>query len=395
MRWRAIVRLPGILVLLAAAACSGGGPSGPPAGAIAVNGTGNGGVPLGAVFNVPATFSDTSNQSPWSYSISWGDGNNASGSTSTQGALPATHEYTADGSFRVSVTVTNPRGASGTTSFTLTTTDPVIVAAGDIGDCGRTTDDATGRALDTIPGIVMPLGDNAYLDGTLDQYTNCYGPTWGRHKARTRPVAGNHDYNTTGAPGYFGYFGAAAGDPSKGYYSFTVGVWFVIVLNTGPDKPVNYEAGSPQEQWLRNELATHSQQCVLAVWHHPRFSTTEGRPAIRPEVTALWNALYEYGADLVLNGHDHGYQRFAPLQPDGTADAAFGIRQIVAGTGGGEGLYAFAPVPPGLNLEIRNNDTFGVLKVTLRSGGYDWRFIRAAGGTFTDSGSGICHGRPL
>ena len=288
----------------------------------------------------------------------------------------------------------DPSGTSGT-SGPEPAVDAVIVAAGDIADCSRTADDATGSSLDTIPGIVMALGDNAYPDGTPADYANCYAPTWGRHKPRTRPVAGNHDYHTPGAAGYFGFFGASAGEPAKGYYSFTAGSWLVIVLNTGTDKPVNYEAGSAQELWLRNELGTRSQQCVLAVWHHPRFSTTVDRPAIRPAVTALWNALYENGADLVVNGHDHSYQRFAPQKPDGTADVEFGIRQIVVGTGGGEGLYDFAPVPPGSNLEVRNNDTWGVLKLTLKPGGYDWTFIRSAGGAFTDSGSGTCHGRPL
>jgi hypothetical protein len=154
------------------------------------------------------------------------------------------------------------------------------------------------------------------------------------------------------------------------------------------------EAGSVQEQWLRNQLATHSQQCVLAILHHPRFSTTQDRAPITPHLAALWNALYEYGADLVLNGHDHSYQRFAPQRPDGTADAAYGIRQLTVGTGGGEGLYGFAPIPPGSNLEVRNNTTWGVMKLTLKSGGYDWRFTPVAGAAYTDSGSGTCHGRP-
>jgi hypothetical protein len=293
------------------------------------------------------------------------------------------------------VTVTNQQGESGDGSVTVSATAPVLIAAGDISDCTRLGDDSTAMLLDTLEGVVMPLGDNAYENGTLDEYNNCYAPTWGRQKARTRPVAGNHDYNTPGAPGYFGYFGSAAGDPSKGYYDFTLGSWFIIVLNTGTDVPDNYKAGSPQEQWLRAELASHSEQCVLAVFHHPRFSTILARDSITYYTTAIWNALYEDGADLVLNGHDHAYQRFAPQQPDGTRDDAFGIRQIVAGTGGGETLYDFAvPSPAGSNIEVRNNATHGVLKVTLRAGGYDWKFVPASGASFTDSGSGNCHGRP-
>lgn len=395
MNTRLSFRIGGSLLLLVAAACGPSAPGGnPDNNRVSVIAAPMDSVPLATTFTVPVTFSDTSNQSPWSYSVSWGDGTSSNGSTNTQGAIPATHAYTDDGSFRIGVTVRNQRGDTGSTSTTLTTTDPIILAAGDIGDCTRTSDDATGQTLDGLPGIVMPLGDNAYLNGTIDEYNNCYAPNWGRQKARTKPVAGNHDYNTPGAPGYFGYFGAAAGDPAKGYYSFTAGDWFVLVINTGTDKPVNYEAGSAQEQWIRSELAAHNQQCTLAVWHHPRFSTTLGRDPIRPEVTAIWNALYQYGVDLVLNGHDHSYQRFAPQKPDGTLDNAFGIRQIVVGTGGGEGLYEFAPIPPGSNLEVRNNDTWGVLKVTLKATGYNWQFIRSAGGSFTDSGSGTCHGRP-
>jgi acid phosphatase type 7 len=393
MRSRTSSSIGGVLLLLAAANC---GPSGPgDGGTLKVTPGTTTSVPRAAMIIAPVTFNDTTNQGPWDYSVSWGDGASSNGSTDTRGTLPATHAYTAEGSFRIDVSVTNARGARGTGTVTVTTTDPVILAAGDIGDCTRTTDDATGQTLDTIQGIVMPLGDNAYLDGTVEQYNNCYAPNWGRHKWRTRPVAGNHEYHTPGAPGYFGFFGAAAGDPTKGYYSFEAGDWFVLVLNTGTERPVNYEAGSPQEQWLRAELASHNQQCTLAVLHHPRFSTTQDRDPIRSEVGPLWNALYEYGVDLVLNGHDHSYQRFGPQKPDGTLDNTFGIRQLVAGTGGGQGLYAFAPIPTGSNLEVRNNDTWGVLKVTLKANGYDWRFIRSAGGTFTDAGTGTCHGRPM
>lgn len=400
MKSRAIARLRGMLLLLgAAAACSGGvePPGGGPPGAPIVTVGSGGMLPAGTTYELSATFTDTSsNAAPWNYDIDWGDGNRSTGTKSTITPIEATHTYMTEGHHTVRVSVTNSHDRTGSTSMTVAATAPVIIAAGDIGDCTRTRDDATGDLLDDIPGIVMPLGDLAYLNGTLDEFTNCYAPNWGRQKHRTRPVPGNHDYNTPGAAGYFGYFGAAAGDPAKGYYDFVVGDWLVIVLNTGTDKPVDYEAGSQQEQWLRAELASHSQHCVVALWHHPRFSTTNGRDLIRPEVTAVWQALYEYGVDLVLNGHDHNYQRWAPQQPDGTADAAFGIRQITVGTGGGEGLYNFGPIPAGANLEVRNNDTVGVLKVTLRDGGYDWQFVPApaAGGSFTDSGSGTCHGRP-
>jgi hypothetical protein len=356
-----------------------------------------GSLPVGTTYGLSVTFTDTSsNAAPWTYDIDWGDGNHATGTKSAITPIEAAHAYGTQGSYTVTVAVTNNRNATGRASASVSATAPVIVTAGDIGDCNRTSDNATGALLDNIAGIVMPLGDIAYLNGTPDEFTNCYDPAWGRHKSRTRPVPGNHDYYTGGAAGYFGYFGAAAGDPTKGYYDFVLGDWLVIVLNTGTEKPADYEAGSQQEQWLRAELASHTQQCVVAVWHHPRFSTTNGRSLIRPEVTALWQALYEYGADLILNGHDHNYQRWAPQKPDGTADPAFGMRQITVGTGGGESLYNFGPIPAGANLDMRNNDTFGVLKLTLKRGAYDWQFVpaAAAGGSFTDAGSGTCHGRP-
>ena len=403
MTTRAMVRLSGFVLLVGAVACgSGTGPTPPPPpppppGAPVVTPGPGGSVPVGSTFDLSATFTDTATDaSPWSYDVAWGDGNSSSGSKSTIAPITASHSYATEGNYHVAVSVTNKRGATGSGSVSVDATAPVILAAGDIGDCQRNGDDLTGALLDTLVGIVAPLGDNAYLNGTDSEYVNCYAPNWGRQKSRTRPVAGNHDYNTPNATGYFDYFGSVAGDPSKGYYDYALGSWLVIVLNTGTDVPDNYKAGSPQEQWLRAELASHSQQCVLAMFHHPRFSTIKDRSPITYYTEAIWNALYEYGADLVLNGHDHAYQRFAPQRPDGTRDAAFGIRQIAVGTGGGEGFYSFSDtLPTGSNLEVRDNHTLGVLKVTLHAGSYDWRFIPTGGGTFTDSGSGTCHGRPM
>jgi hypothetical protein len=402
MKSRAIARLRGFLFVLAVAACGGGdggggtGPTTKPAVAAGSNSS----LPVGMSYSLSATFTDTTNSGPWSYAIAWGDGQSASGTKASVSPITANHMYDSEGSYTVTVSVTNQQGETGDGSVTVSATAPVILTAGDIGDCLRHGDDSTAMLLDTLAGVVIPLGDNAYDSGTVDEYTNCYGPTWGRQKARTRPVAGNHDYahaadGSVSAAGYFAYFGSAAGDPSKGYYDFTLGSWLVIVINTGSDKPTYYEAGSPQEQWLRSELASHSQECVLAVFHHPRFSTIAARDSITFYTEAIWNALYQYGADLVLNGHDHAYQRFAAQKPDGTRDDAFGIRQITVGTGGGETLYAFrTPAPVGSNMEVRNNTTHGILHLTLRSGGYDWKFVPASGATFTDSGSGTCHGRP-
>lgn len=354
-------------------------------------------VPAGAAIEIAPAFTDGSD-GPWSYAINWGDGSTQNGTRNSAGAISATHTYASEGTYQVLVTVTDRFGAAGRDSLTLTSTAPVILAAGDIGDCGPTRwyDDSTGALLSRMPGIVAPLGDNAYDNGTPAEFANCYDPAWGSVKGRTRPVAGNHDYYNPGskknADGYYGYFGAAAGDPEKGYYSYTLGSWLVVVLNTGTESSTFIAAGSPQEQWLRAELASHTQQCTLVMFHHPRFTSTLDRPWIRPEVEALWDAMYEYGVDLVLNGHDHSYQRFAPQNPDGVADAAFGIRQITVGTGGGEGLYQHGPTVA--NLQVRDNTSYGVLKVTLRANGYDWQFLPITGHTFTDSGSGTCHGRP-
>jgi PKD repeat protein len=360
----------------------------------AVNAGSNSSVPVGATYSLSATFTDGAD-GPWSYTIQWGDGStNQTGSRTTPGTITATHNYASESNYKVRVSVTDKFGAKGGDSLALAATAPVLLAAGDIGDCTRSGDEATAALLDTLAGIVVPLGDNAYETGTPTEFATCYDPNWGRQKGRTRPVAGNHDYYTTDAAGYFGYFGASAGDPAKGYYSYTLGSWFVIVLNTGTEKASYIAAGSAQEQWLRAELASHPQQCVLAMFHHPAFSTIGGRDTIayRPETKPLWDALYQYGADLILNGHDHAYQRFGPMTPDGTADAAYGIRQITIGTGGGEGLYGFGAITH--NVEVRDNQTLGVLKLTLRSGSYDWRFVPVAGKTFTDSGTGTCHGRP-
>ena len=396
------LRLIALLALGAVPACKSPTPPPPPPGAPVVDAGQNGSVQVGSTFGLSATFTDTmSGAAPWNYDVNWGDGTTASGTKSSVSPITGTHAYAAEGDYHVTVSVTNSLNVTGTDGLTVDATAPVIIAAGDIGDCTRTSDEATGALLDTIPGTVMPLGDNAYVSGTPTEYANCYDPAWGRVKNRTRPVPGNHDYYNPGpsknADGYFGYFGAAAGPDKKGYYDFTLGTWFIIVLNTGTENGDSIKAGSAQEQWLRAELASHSQQCTLALWHHPQFTTVTGRPFIRPETTPLFQALYDGGVDLLLNGHDHTYQRFAPMRADGTADAAFGVRQITVGTGGGEGLYGFGPTTPNLEVRAGNGEdpTFGVLKLTLHESSYDWKFIPAPGlGSFTDSGTGNCHGRP-
>ena len=261
----------------------------------------------------------------------------------------------------------------------------VLLAAGDIADCGSSGDEATAALLDTLDGTIITLGDNVYPSGTADQFAQCYEPSWGRHKARTRPAPGNHDYATPGAAGYYGYFGESAGDPSAGYYSYGLGAWHVVALNSNCREVGGCEAGSPQEQWLRADLAAHPAACTLAYWHHPRFSS--GRHGSTAQMAAIWQTLYDAGADVVLSGHDHLYERFAPQDPSGAADPARGIRQFTVGTGG-ESFYNFRRVLP--TSEVRHTGTPGVLKLTLYPASYDWEFVPVAGATFTDAGSDAC-----
>jgi len=261
------------------------------------------------------------------------------------------------------------------------------VGAGDIVACERGVGgrgaEATAKLLDRIPGAVFTAGDNAYQSGSLAEFTRCYDPTWGRHKRRTHPVPGNHEYETPGAAGYFGYFGAAAGDSGKGYYSYTLGAWHIVALNSN----IDMRPGSAQLRWLRADLTAHPTRCALAYWHHPRFSsgTTHGSAK---ETAPLWRALYEAGVDVVIAGHEHNYERFAPQDPLGVADSARGIREFVVGTGGDSHF----PLGPRIaNSEVANSATFGVLQLTLEQAGYRWEFIPVQGKTFTDSGSGSCH----
>ena len=260
--------------------------------------------------------------------------------------------------------------------------DPVLVGSGDIAHCRSNGDEITADMLDNIPGTVFTTGDNAYPDGTLEEFTNCYDPTWGRHKDRTYPSPGNHDYHTQDGAGYFQYFGSRAGELGKGYYSYDLGAWHIIVINSN----IPVEVGSPQEQWLREELAVHPTACTLAYWHHPRFSsgTVHGSDE---SMQPLWEALYEYGADVVLVGHEHNYERFAPQDPQGNADPTRGIREFVIGSGG-RSHYTFGT--PIANSEVRNGDTSGLLKLTLHPDSYSWEFIPEPGKTFTDSGNAPC-----
>ena len=303
----------------------------------------------------------------------------ATGSLASTSAGTKTVTATADGvalSQTVSVMVTT---AGSTVTF---------VGAGDIADCGNNNDQATADLINAIPGSVFALGDNVYDNGTVSEFVNCYGPTWGAFKSRTFPSAGNHEYNTSGASGYFSYFGSAAGTPGLGYYSFDLGAWHIVVLNSN----ISTAAGSAQELWLKADLAAHQNLCTLAYWHHPLYSSIDGPAgttgATLASLRPLWDDLYAAGAELVLAGHRHDYERFAPMKPDGSPDPVAGIREIIAGTGG-VGGGDFTNIFP--TSQVREGRTFGVLKLTLSASSYTWQFIPVAGSTFTDSGSGTCH----
>jgi hypothetical protein len=286
--------------------------------------------------------------------------------------------------------------------------DPVLVGAGDIAQCYQpdnptavtparlTGAESTAVLLDGIAGTVMAIGDNAYEFGSTADYALCYEPTWGRHKDRTRPAAGNHEYLTPGAAGYFAYFGLTAAPPA-GYYSYDLGAWHVIVLNSTPQwaacqpAPTTPAGGRAcvgdlaQRQWLAADLAAHRRRCTVAYFHHPRYSS--GMHGSQYEMQPFWDLLYAARADLVISGHDHLYERFAPQDPEGRLDRRRGIRQITVGTGGAA-LYPFTTILP--NSEARNNTTHGVLAVHLGARDFQWTYI-AVGGAIVDSGSGSCH----
>ena len=280
-------------------------------------------------------------------------------------------------------------------------TDPVLVGAGDIGSRSGNGDEATAKLLDAVfaggvAGGIFTAGDNINEDPVYPvDYPTYLGPTWGRHKTLIRPATGNHDYlDSAGvAQGYFDYYDGVgnsngpAGERGKGYYSYDLGAWHIVVLNSNCSKVGGCGAGSPQEKWLRADLAAHPTACTAAYWHHPRFSS--GQHGSFTSMQPIWQALYDYGAEVVFNGHNHDYERFAPQDPNGVADPARGIREFVVGTGG-KSHYSLSASPL-VNEEIRNGDTFGVLKLTLHPTSYDWRFVPEAGKTFTDSGSQSCH----
>jgi len=259
------------------------------------------------------------------------------------------------------------------------TPDATIVAAGDVGVCGRAEVEATARLLDGIMGPLLGLGDLAYPEGAARDFASCYDPFWGRHRGRTRPTPGNHEYQTSNAAPYFEYFGENAGPPGRGYYSYREGEWLLISLNSN----VAADAASAQAAWLRGKLAAEPAKCTLAYWHHPVFSS--GKHGSNGKMRALWQILQQAGAEVVLVGHDHIYERFAPQNADGQSDPQ-GMREFIVGTGGAESEESQASAP---NSEVVGNDE-GVLRLTLKSDSYAWQFVPIAGRKFSDAGSAAC-----
>ena len=264
---------------------------------------------------------------------------------------------------------------------------PQLLAAGDIADCTAPAEQ-TAQLLDTLRGTVTPLGDLAYPTGSQADFANCYDPTWGRHRHRTRPTVGSHEYDTPGAVPFWDYFGTAAGEAGKGWYSYDLGSWHVVVLNSACAEVGGCDAGSEQLQWLRADLAAHPTQCTAAYWHIPRYSSGKLHGS-DPTYIPFWQVLYEHGVEFVMSGNDHHYERFAPQTPYGDPDPTDGIRQFVVGTGGR--FLRETSNPPRANSEAVNHDTFGILRVELFESGYEWEFVPVAGATYTDSGSDACH----
>lgn len=258
--------------------------------------------------------------------------------------------------------------------------DAVLVGAGDMAECGRQETELTARLVDGIPGSVFVAGDLVYPYGSSTNYAQCFDPTWGRHKWRMFPAPGNHDWQVDGGAAYYGYFGLFAGPSGDGYYHWHLGAWHLLTLNSNiPAGP-----GSRQYEWVKQNLEAHQTPCMLAMWHHPVFSS--GQNGNSRVMRDIWRLMHQFGVDVVLTGHDHTYERFAPQDGDGRPDPR-GIREFVVGTGG-YSLYALGRREP--NSEVFENRTWGVLKLTLKSTSYDWEFVPIPGQSFRDFGSAPC-----
>ncbi|MFL5759808.1 MAG: metallophosphoesterase family protein, partial [Thermomicrobiales bacterium] len=266
-----------------------------------------------------------------------------------------------------------------------------FIGAGDIAGCSNTSDSDSGAIIAAHPAdYVFTLGDNAYDNGTSTEFANCYNPAWGGFKNRTHPAPGNHDYSTANATGYFGYFGAAAGDPTKGYYSYDLpgSNWHVIVVNSNCGSIGGCAVGNPQYVWLQADLVANSSKNVVAMWHHPRYSsgTTHGNAT---NMDAIWDLLVVNHVDLVLNGHEHNLEVFAPLGASDNVDTANGTREFVIGTGGKDGNYPFGAAITGSGYRCAG--ALGVMEFQLYGDHYTWQFINSPGSTCSTSGSQPVH----
>ena len=277
----------------------------------------------------------------------------------------------------------------------------VIAAAGDIacapddpfffggsGDATHCAQKRTANLIGTADGV-LTLGDNQYNSGSLTNYLAVFDKTWGVFKGKTFPVPGNHEYGTSGAGGYFSYFGARAGTKGQGWYSFDLGGWHIIAVNSECDRLSGACAsGGAEERFVRSDLAAHPAKCTMAFWHEPRFSSGTAIVNNAQALAPIWTDLYNAGVDLVLSAHKHFYERFAPLNAFGQpVSATNGMREIIVGTGGDDHAGRPAQIT---GSQVLNNKTFGVLKVTLNAGSYSWQFVGEPGSTFTDSGSTAC-----
>jgi acid phosphatase type 7 len=287
---------------------------------------------------------------------------------------------------------TNLLAAHNATAMGLAEKSVTIYAAGDIADCrklpaadtpaAKTAELIATRLADDKSAAVLTVGDHTYPVGVLSEFYNCYDKTWGQFKARTHPAPGNHEYYTPEAIGYYSYFREQNDSSRRSYYSFKIGKWHVISLNSN----LKEDAYAAQLAWLKNDLSQHPTKCALAYWHHPVFSS--GGHGNNDFMKETWKALEAANVDVVLSGHDHDYERFAPQNVDGQRDDAHGIREFIVGTGG---AYLTPMFLRKENSEISNNSTYGVLKMILKENSYEWEFLPVPGSTFTDHGTGECH----
>ena len=316
-----------------------------------------------------------------SYAWEFGDGATATG------VKPPAHVYAQPGTYDVSLTVTDDAQATDKKTKQVTATldaGVTVNVAGDLGYCGPNGQpNAVATLLDSLAGPLIAPGDIAYPDGSASDFANCYDPIFGRFKQRTYPVPGNHEYHSAQAQPYFDYFGSRVGDTSRPYYSMDIGDWHFVMLNSNCTEIGGCGVGSAQERWLTQDLAGSNKMCKAAVWHHPRFTSSD--KGFDANVVPLWDAFQSGGGDIIFNGHAHHYERFAPMNSAGVRSPS-GVRQFVVGTGGAA-LYPFVTTAPG--SESRGG-SFGVLKMDLHTASYSWDFVPVAGSTFTDSGSGTC-----